>query len=71
MVFLPKKVAGVDPLLGEFFTAADARPLVIANTDNCIIASAMRSRMEPILEQWISQKQRGFLAGCQHSRCGT
>ena len=63
MVFIPKKAAGVDPVLGEFFTASDVRPLVIVNTDNRIIANAMPSLVEPILEKWISENQRGFLPG--------
>ena len=34
LVCLPKKVAGVDPLLGDYYTPADVRPLMIVNTDN-------------------------------------
>jgi hypothetical protein len=63
MVFLPKKIAGCDPLLGDFYTAADTRPLVIINTDNRIIANAMRILLEPIFDKWISPMQRGFLPG--------
>ena len=63
MVFLPKKVAGVDPIHGDYYTATDVRPLVIVNTDNRIMASAMRIRLEPIFAGWISTNQRGFLSG--------
>ena len=63
IAFLPKKVAGVDPLWGEFYTAADTRPLVIVNTDNRIIANAFRKRLEPILDTWITAMQQGFLKG--------
>ena len=63
MVLLPKKPADTDPLLGDYFTASDTRPLVIVNTDNRIIANAMRFRLEPELAGWISHEQRGFLGG--------
>ena len=63
MVFLPKKVAGCDPDLGDFYTANDTRPLVLVNTDNRIIAGAVRSKLEPILSKWISHMQHGFLSG--------
>ena len=57
MVFLPKKPAGTDPVLGDYFTAADVRPLVIVNTDNRIMANAVRMRLEPIFAGWISSNQ--------------
>ena len=63
MVFLPKKVAGLDPTHGDFYTAADVRPLVIVNTDNRLLASAMRHRVEPIFSKWVVEEQRGFLHG--------
>ena len=61
MVFLPKKPAGTDAILGDFYTANDVRPLVIVNTDNRLMASAVRHCLEPILAQWISQNQQGFI----------
>ena len=61
MVFLPKKPAGTDPVLGDFYTAADVRPLVIVNTDNRLMANAVRIAMEPILAGWISSNQHGFI----------
>ena len=63
MVFLPKKPAGTDPVLGDSYTAADVRPLVIVNTDNRIMANAVRHRLEPIFASWISNDQQGFLKG--------
>jgi len=63
MVFLPKKAAGCDPNLGDFYTAGDTRPLVLVNTDNRIIAGAIRSKLEPVLARWISHMQHGFLSG--------
>ena len=46
MVFLPKKIAGSHDLFGEYYTANDVRPLVLVNTDNRLIANAMRIRLE-------------------------
>ena len=63
MVFLPKKPAGTDPVLGDYFTPADVRPLVIVNTDNRIMANAVRHRLEPIFADWISDSQQGFIKG--------
>ena len=63
MVFLPKKIAGVDPLLGDYYTAADVRPLMIVNTDNRLVANGMRMQWEPIFANWISPRQQGFLPG--------
>jgi hypothetical protein len=62
MVFLPKKPAGNDPLFGDYYTAADMRPLTIVNTDNRLITNAYRLRAEPALAAWISDMQRGFLS---------
>ena len=62
IVFLPKKPAGNDPLFGDYYTAADMRPLTIVNTDNRLITNAYRLRAEPALAAWISDMQRGFLS---------
>ena len=43
--------------------ASATRPLSIVNTDNRILASSRRIRWEPILEEWVSGDQRGFLRG--------
>ena len=40
-----------------------ARPLNITNFDNRLLANAVRLRIEPILEEWVSPFQRGFLPG--------
>ena len=63
MCFLPKKIAGTDPLLGDYYTASDLRPLMIVNTDNRLVANAMRLQWEPIFDKWISSAQQGFLPG--------
>ena len=60
---LPKKATGVHEIHGEFYGAGDTRPLAIVNTDNRLIASAMRLAWEPLLNSWISKAQRGFLKG--------
>ena len=63
LVFLPKKIAGVDPLWGDYYFASDVRPLCIVNTDNRIIANSVRHKLEPVLNRWVSSCQRGFLSG--------
>ena len=60
MVFIPKKVDrevnGV-----RCCEPGDVRPLSIVNTDNRLMANAVRLRVEPLLERAISSAQRGFL----------
>ena len=60
---LPKKAAGTDPELGQFFRGEDTRPLALVNVDNCILASAARMAWEPLLNFYISKHQQGFLKG--------
>jgi len=62
---LPKKAAGHDPAAGEFFSGENTRPLALVNTDNRIMASAARLTWEPILSNYISLMQQGFLKGRQ------
>ena len=53
MVLLGKKSSGVAPGgVGSFYKPGDTRPLSIVNTDNRIMASAVRFRLEPTLERW-------------------
>ena len=63
LVFLPKKRAGTDPLLGDFYAVTDVRPFSIANTDNRLISNAIRMRIEPLVGRWVSEAQRGFIGG--------
>ena len=63
MVFLQKSVSGSHSEWGDFCTPEDTRPLNITNSDNRLLANAVRLRMEPILERWISPMQRGVLSG--------
>ena len=60
---LPKKSSRIDPVHGAIYTPSQTRPLSIVNTDNRIIANAFRFLLEPILNKWISESQRGFLPG--------
>jgi len=62
MVFLPKKPSGTWEG-NSFFDPQDTRPLSIVNTDNRLIANAVRLRVEPLLERIVSEEQRGFLPG--------
>ena len=50
-------------LNGDFCTPEDTRLLNITNSDNRLLANAVRLRMEPIPERWISPMQRGFVSG--------
>ena len=58
---LPKKVSGMDDVKGDFYDPGNTRPLSIVNTDNRIIANAMRSKWEPVFNEWVSCAQKGFL----------
>ena len=60
---LPKKPAGKLENLGDFYSPSDTRPLSIVNTDNRLIASALRLAWEPIFNKWVSKVQRVFLKG--------
>ena len=62
---LPKKPSGIHGEVGEYFKGEDTRPLALVNTDNRIIASAARLTWEPILNNFISRAQQGFLKGRQ------
>jgi len=62
LVFIPKKVdREVNGI--RYCEPGDVRPLAIVNTDNRLMANAVRCRVEPLLEKAISAAQRGFLLG--------
>jgi len=62
---LPKKPSGLDER-GEFYYRADStRPPNVGSMDNRLATSAVRMAWEPMLEQWISRMQRGFLKSRQ------
>ena len=50
LVCLPKKASGSLDDGTSYYTAANTRPLSIVNTDNWLLASAVRIRLEPILD---------------------
>ena len=60
--FLPKKpIDEVDGI--SIYDPASTRPLNVTNTDNRLIASATRLAIEPILAEYITRDQNGFLRG--------
>ena len=63
LICLPKKVAGHDELLGDYYTPETTRPLSIVNCDNRIVANAVRIRWEPHLRHWVKSRQQGFIQG--------
>lgn len=62
MVFIPKK-SPQEQNGREFHLPGDVRPLSIVNTDNRLIANALRLRIEPLAARGVSAEQRGFLPG--------
>jgi len=62
MAFIPKKPCCAQDGL-EVYEAGGVRPLSIVNTDNRLMANAVRWMMEPILNRIISSEQKGFLRG--------
>ena len=63
MVFLQKKEPLISAAGVAYTKASDLRPLSIVNTDNRLLANALRLRIEPLLSQVISTMQQGFLPG--------
>ena len=63
LVCIPKSPAGSLPDGTDYFTPDGTRPLAVVNTDNRILAGAARHRWEPLIAEWISKKQQGFLPG--------
>ena len=63
LAFLPKTPSAQGPGGESIRVAGDVRPLTIVNCDNRLGASAVRLRIEPILERWVSKHQRGFFGG--------
>jgi len=62
LLFLPKKP--IDVVDGaEVYAVDGARPLNVTNTDNRLVASAVRVAIEPVLNSLITWDQRGFLTG--------
>ena len=61
--FLLKKAVGGSADGNEIFEAGGVRPLNVTNTDNRLIASAVRLLIEPIVGGFITEDQRGFISG--------
>ena len=63
LVLLPKKPTGHDAVAGAFYDPADTRPLMLVDTSNRLLASALRFAIEPAVERLVGAGQRGFLNG--------
>ncbi|CAK0879300.1 unnamed protein product [Prorocentrum cordatum] len=63
MVFLPKSPTGQAAIVGDYCAPSDTRPLNISNCENRLPANAVRLRVEPLLAEWVSDMQQGFLVG--------
>ena len=63
LTFLPKKTDDYDEMGTPIYAAANTRPLNITNTDNRILANAVRLKIEPLIAPEISEAQRGFISG--------
>ena len=63
LALLPKKPTGQDPTAGTFYCPADTRPLMLVDTSNRLLASALRFAIEPAIERLVGASQRGFLRG--------
>ena len=61
LTFLPKKAAGSTEDGEDYFLPGGVRPLNITNTDNRVMASAVRIALEPVLAPLITHDQKGFL----------
>ena len=60
--FLPKKP--IDEVDGvAIYEPSGVRPLNVTNTDNRLIASAVRTAVEPVLGPLITTDQKGFIGG--------
>ena len=64
LFFLPKKASGIVSATGEgYYEAPNVRPLNVTNTDNRLLANAVRYAIEPLVGERIVPWQRGFVGG--------
>ncbi len=63
LFFLPKKPVRQADDGSAIFDAKGVRPLNVTNSDNRLIASAVRLALEPMIDPLIIGDQRGFLTG--------
>ena len=60
---LPNKPTGALADGRKYYAGEHTRPLSIVNTDNRLLASAVRLVVEEPFGRWISMPQRGFARG--------
>ena len=60
---MPKKPSGHTAAGELYFLPEAARPLSIVNTDNRLMAAALKVALHDWMEKWISHHQQGFLTG--------
>ena len=63
LYFLPKKLSGTGPTGEGYYEPANVRPLNVTNTDNRLLANAVRLLIEPAVGPRVLEIQRGFIAG--------
>ena len=60
---LPKSSRRHDIVHGDLDGANGTRLLAVVNADSRLLANAYRRMLEPTLNKWVSEMQRGFLHG--------
>ena len=63
LICLPKKPTGTLADDTCYYSPEATRPLSIVNTDNRLIAAAVKINLHDTWESWISPAQQGFLNG--------
>ena len=63
LICLPKKPSGHTDTGEVYFLPEATRPLSIVNTDNRLMAAALKLALHDWMEKWISHHQQGFLTG--------
>ena len=53
----------MDETHGTFYDPQNVRPISVANFDGRILSQAVRLRVEPLFEDWVSRSRRGFIGG--------
>ena len=62
--FCPKKASGTISPTGEgYYEAPNVRRLNVTNSDNRLLANAVRYAIEPLVGERVSPCQRGFIGG--------
>ena len=63
LFFLPKNASGKTSSGEGYYESENVRPLNVTNTDNRLLASAIKHCIEPIIGPKIIWTQRGFVSG--------